>query len=156
MGSRQSERVGPDCKSGGLCLSRCESYFPHQVSKRSSVWQNACFGSKRSQVRVLSLRPSLGDQLSWQSATFATLRQQVRSLYPPPTKKLDTCIYLCYNYIIEGKNDNGFNRSDGWFLNFFWSRSSHRNLGMDCNVLINNTIGENKNVYDGKDSRRRN
>ena len=101
MGKRQSERVGPDCKSGGISLSRCESYFPHQ-------------------------------------------------------KKLDTCIYLCYNYIIEGKNDNGFNRSDGWFLNFFWSRSSHRNLGMDCNVLINNTIGENKNVYDGKDSRRRN
>ena len=44
----------------------------------------------------------------------------------------------------------------GGFLIFFWSRSSHRNLGMDCNVLINNTIGENKNVYDGKDSRRRN
>ena len=29
-GERQSERVGPDCKSGVFGLSRCESYFPHQ------------------------------------------------------------------------------------------------------------------------------
>ena len=36
MGSRQSERVGPDCKSGGFGLSRCESYAPHQI------WYDNC------------------------------------------------------------------------------------------------------------------
>jgi hypothetical protein len=31
MGGRQSERVGRGCKPRGLCLSRCESYAPHQM-----------------------------------------------------------------------------------------------------------------------------
>jgi len=53
---------------------------------------------------------------------------------------------LCYNYIIRDKNDNRFNRSDRRFLNLFWSWSSHRNLGMDCNVLINNTIRKKWNL----------
>ena len=63
-----------------------------KTSGSSSAWQSTWFGTKGSQVRILSSRPlkiyiniiNLGPQLSWESACFARRRSAVRSRQAPP------------------------------------------------------------------------